>query len=123
MRSYNFWVYITTNPTQTVLYVGMTNNIVRRLVQHYQNRGKPETFAGKYYCYNLIWCEWHQYIYNTIAREKEIKTFTHQQKQALVLKDNPTKRFMNAELCGDWPPTQELIDMVIALPDDDKYGC
>ena len=48
MKSHNYFVYITTNPSRTVLYVGVTNDLVYRLEQHKENRGKPETFAGRY---------------------------------------------------------------------------
>lgn len=46
----NYFVYITTNPAKTVLYTEMTNDIVRRMKEHFLNRGKSKTFAGKYYC-------------------------------------------------------------------------
>jgi putative endonuclease len=76
MSQYNFYVYITTNPERTVLYTGMTNDrnggpLVRRINEHYESRGKPEKFAGKYYCYNLIYWERHQYVRNAIDREKD----------------------------------------------------
>jgi putative endonuclease len=45
-----FYVYITASPNQDALYVGMTNNLQQRIIEHYLNRGKPETHAGKYYC-------------------------------------------------------------------------
>lgn len=53
-KEYNFWVYVLTNWKKTVLYVGVTNDLSRRLIEHYANRGKPKTFAGRYYCYNLV---------------------------------------------------------------------
>ena len=68
-KEYNFWVYILTNWKKTVLYVGMTNNLQRRLTEHYQSRGKPETFTGRYYCYNLVYYEWYRYVDNAIIRE------------------------------------------------------
>ena len=120
MKAYNFYVYILTNPTQTTLYVGVTNNIIRRLVEHFQNRGKPETFAGRYYCYNLVYCEWHKYINNAIAREKELKSGTRQQKLDLIAKMNPEKRFLNKEVCGVWPPNQELLDAVALMPKEEE---
>ena len=40
MWNYNYFVYITTNPDKTVLYVGVTNDIERRLFEHRENRGK-----------------------------------------------------------------------------------
>ncbi len=57
MKQHEYYVYITTNPNRTVLYIGITNDIARRLVEHYANRGKVETFAGKTYCYCLIYIE------------------------------------------------------------------
>jgi putative endonuclease len=106
-KTYNFWVYILTNPNQTTYYVGVTNNLSRRLVEHYENRGKAEIFAGKYYCYCLIWCEWHQYVWNAFAREKAIKRFTRKQKEDLIREFNPEQKFLNAEHCGTWPPKKD----------------
>ena len=75
-NEYNFWVYILTNWKKTVLYVGVTNDLSRRLIEHYANRGKPETFPGRYYCYNLVYYEWYQYVLNALAREKERPMFS-----------------------------------------------
>ncbi|WP_233268749.1 GIY-YIG nuclease family protein [Mucilaginibacter lacusdianchii] len=49
MWNYNFYLYITTNPTQTSLYVGVTNDLARRLQEHFENKGNPVTYAGKYH--------------------------------------------------------------------------
>ncbi|WP_317195361.1 GIY-YIG nuclease family protein [Rufibacter roseolus] len=49
MKDHNYFVYITSNPGKTVLYTGVTNDLEVRLQQHKENRGKPESFAGKYY--------------------------------------------------------------------------
>ena len=49
-----YYVYILTNPGKTVLYVGITSDVCRRLKEHYNNKGKPNKFAGKYYCYKLL---------------------------------------------------------------------
>jgi putative endonuclease len=57
MWNYIFFVYITTNPDKTTLYVGVTNNLERRLYEHHENRGNQKSFAGRYYCYNLIYFE------------------------------------------------------------------
>ena len=53
----NYFVYITTNPKKTSLYTGFTNNLQRRMREHFLNRGKSKTFAGRYYCYNLVYFE------------------------------------------------------------------
>lgn len=55
------------------MYTGMTNNLSRRLQEHYNNRGDDKTFAGRYYCYNLVYYEYTNYVLNAIRREKEIK--------------------------------------------------
>ena len=68
-----FYVYLTTNPNQDALYVGMTNNLEQRIIEHFLEKGKPETHAGKYYCYNLVFYEEYKYVNTAIDREKEIK--------------------------------------------------
>jgi len=47
MWNYNFYVHITTNPAKTVLYIGVTNDLNRRLYEHAENKGSNKTFAGK----------------------------------------------------------------------------
>lgn len=69
MKQHNYFIYITTNPAFTVLYTGVTNNLERRIQEHYANRGKQDSFAGKYHCYNLLYYERYDYIQHAIARE------------------------------------------------------
>ena len=57
MKDHNYFVYIITNPRKTVLYTGMTNDLSVRVQQHYENRGNKKTFAGRYYCYKLLYFE------------------------------------------------------------------
>lgn len=85
----NYFVYITTNPRKSTVYVGFTNTLEIRIKQHYENRGNPKTFAGKYYCYNLVYFERYSTAKNAIEREKEIKLLTRQKKEALINIDNP----------------------------------
>jgi len=103
-KQHNYYVYITTNPERTVLYTGVTNNLPQRLAEHWGNRGNPKTFAGKYYCYNLIFCEYFTYINNAIAREKEIKGWRRQKKLDLIKTTNPDLMFLNLSVCCTWPP-------------------
>ena len=98
MRSYNFYVYITTNPEKTVLYIGVTNNLDRRLYEHKENRGNNKTFAGKYYCYNLVYFEHFTHIEFAIRREKEIKKWRREKKDGLIASVNPEWRFLNDEI-------------------------
>ena len=98
MWNYNFFIYITTNYDKTVLYVGVTNDLVRRLHEHEENKGNTKTFAGKYYCYNLVYYERHSNIEHAIEREKEIKKWRREKKNALVHSLNPEWNFLNKEL-------------------------
>ncbi len=73
MKQHNYFVYIVTNISKSTLYIGVTNDLETRLQQHLANKNKPETFAGKYHCHNLVYWERFQYIDDAIAREKELK--------------------------------------------------
>jgi hypothetical protein len=53
VSSNDYYVYIITNKIKTVLYTSVTNDLPQRIIEHYLNRGKPETFAGKYNFYLL----------------------------------------------------------------------
>lgn len=105
-RQHHYYIYITTNPERTVLYVGVTNDLAQRLAEHWQNRGQVKTFAGKYYCYNLIYYEYFPYIINALQREKEIKGWRRQKKTDLIKIKNPDWTFLNKSICGDWPPKE-----------------
>jgi len=73
MIGHNYYTYITTNPQKTTLYIGITNNLSRRLSEHFENAGRPETFARRYHCYNLVYYELTSDVNVAIARETEIK--------------------------------------------------
>ncbi|WP_420148763.1 GIY-YIG nuclease family protein [Spirosoma sp.] len=98
MNNHRYYVYITTNKTCNALYVGMTNDLVRRIQEHFENQGKPETFAGKYCCCNLVYWEAHQYVLNAINREKEIKKWRREKKDVLIREFNPNMTFLNLEI-------------------------
>jgi putative endonuclease len=89
-----YYVYIITNPAKSVLYIGVTNNIPSRMAQHYANRGSAETFAGRYFCYNLVHVEEYTNSKIAIAREKELKGWTRAKKDALIAADNPEWLFL-----------------------------
>ena len=84
---YQFWVYILSNRSH-VLYIGMTNNLRRRILDH--RKRPPGTFTSRYQITRLVYCEQFQYVNNAIAREKELKKWTRAQKIALIEAANPT---------------------------------
>jgi putative endonuclease len=94
MWNYNYYVYIITNPAKTVLYTGVTNDIKRRLYEHFENQGTRKSFAGRYHCHHLLWYEWFNHIEEAILREKEIKGWRRDKKIALIRKNNPSMKFI-----------------------------
>jgi putative endonuclease len=106
--SSEYYIYIVTNPSKTTLYIGVTNNLPARLAEHWENRSKPGTFAGKYFCYNLIYYEAFQYIDPAIRREKEIKKWNRAKKEMLINSKNPEWLFLNEKICGRWPPHKTI---------------
>lgn len=99
----SYYIYITTNPDKSVLYIGRTNDLCQRLTEHWLCRGTNENFAGKYYCYNLIYYEETPYVLNAIAREKQLKKWRRSKKEWLINQDNRNWSFLNVEFMA-WPP-------------------
>ncbi len=97
MQDHNYWIYIVTNPAKTVLYIGVTNDLVRRLQEHYENKGIQDTFAGKYYCHKLIYFEEFDYVDKAIEREKQLKKWSRKKKERLIEMKNPKWEFLNAQ--------------------------
>lgn len=95
MNNHTYFVYIITNPGKAVLYTGITNDLNIRLMQHYENRGKKKTFAGRYYCYKLIYYEKFEDVNFAIEREKEIKSLSRAKKEALIAEQNPKWDFLD----------------------------
>lgn len=94
----NYFIYITTNPAKEVLYIGVTNDLHTRLLQHFENRGQKDTFAGRYYCYKLIYFERYLTIEDAIDREKQLKRWSRKKKEWLINKVNPKWKFLNREV-------------------------
>ncbi|MDX5346728.1 MAG: GIY-YIG nuclease family protein [Hymenobacteraceae bacterium] len=98
MFNSNYFVYITTNPKRTTYYIGVTNDLQRRLQEHFNNYGNKSTFAGKYYCYNLIYFERFTTATDAIDREKQLKNWSRSKKEFLIRQQNPCLKFLNAEV-------------------------
>ena len=86
-RDYDFWVYILTNKNRTVLYVGMTNSLSRRVSEH--QSGETEGFAATYKCRRLVYYEHYRNVNEAIARETQLKKWRRAKKLALINRMNP----------------------------------
>ncbi len=99
MPIHDYFVYIVTNPKKTVLYIGVTNNLKRRLQEHALDSGESSnSFTSRYFCFNLIYYEYFQDINQAIARETELKKWSRAKKLALINRRNPEWQFLNAEI-------------------------
>ena len=82
-----YYVYILTSKTNSVMYVGVTNDLNRRLYEH--KNGLVDGFTKKYNVHKLVYCEETQSIDDAIAREKQIKGWKREKKNQLVETVNP----------------------------------
>jgi putative endonuclease len=76
-----------TNKNNTVLYTGVTNNLVRRVYEHKEKL--IEGFTKKYNCTKLVWYEVYKDPYSAISREKQIKAWSRKKKLELINSLNP----------------------------------
>lgn len=83
-----YFVYILSNFKRNVLYVGVTNNLIRRVYEHKENM--IDGFTKDYQVHDLLYFEEYGDPKTTIAREKQIKNWTRRKKNALIAKQNPT---------------------------------
>ena len=87
-------VYILSNAKRTVLYTGVTSNLINRVYKHKQSSGS--VFTSKYKIHFLMYYEQHQTMYQAIQREKQIKKWNREWKIKLIKTINPeTKDLWN----------------------------
>jgi putative endonuclease len=91
-----YYVYILTNKSDRVMYIGVTSNLERRLYEHKQEL--VDGFTKKYHVHKLVYYEQTSDVRAAIAREKELKGWLRAKKNALVETMNPTWR----DLSEDW---------------------
>ena len=84
------YIYIIANTYNTVYYIWVTNNLLRRLYEH-KNKIN-DWFTKKYNIYKLLYYEEFSDINEAIAREKEIKKRRREKKINLIKAKNPTLR-------------------------------
>jgi putative endonuclease len=90
-----FYVYILANESR-MLYVGMTNNIETRVSEHKQKL--IPGYTATYNIHRLVYYEDYAYVWDAIAREKQLKRWLRARKVALIEADNPSW----SDLAADW---------------------
>ena len=112
MREHRYAVYIMTSRTH-VFYVGVTNDIVRRVREHKQRI--HEGFTARYNIDRLVWYEVWQSIQKAIAREKQIKPWRREKKIRLIESLNPTWQDLSEEWGKPIQPPQRTADPSTSL--------
>ena len=97
-RDYNFRVYILTNEVETVLYIGMTNDLARRISEH--RAGEIPGFTADYRCSKLVYYEHCTHVYDAIAREKQLRKGSRSKKVKLIATFNARWNDLAPEVLG-----------------------
>jgi putative endonuclease len=87
MEEKQYFIYIMTTMTNTVLYTGITNNLQRRVLEHRSDKGSE--FTKKYKLYKLVYYESGDNVNSALAREKQIKGGSRLKKVELISSINP----------------------------------
>ena len=95
-RKHEYFVYIIGNEGG-MLYVGVTNNLERRVREHKTKRN-AKSYSARYSIHRLLYYESFRYVLDAIAREKQIKKFRREKKIRLIESFNPTW----ADLSTEW---------------------
>ena len=82
-----YYVYILTNKTKASLYIGVTNDLRRRLFEH--RNALIEGFSKKYRTHNLVYFEEYSDVNDAIVREKQLKKWVREKKNKLIETKNP----------------------------------
>lgn len=91
-----YYVYILSNWCDSVLYIGVTSNLERRLYEHKNHLVKG--FTQKYNVHKLVYFETTGDIHAALEREKQLKGWTRTKKNMLIVKSNPLWK----DLSDDW---------------------
>ena len=83
-----YYVYILANKTRTTIYIGFTNNLLRRVYEHKHDMDSG-SFSAKYQVHDLVYFETTSDVYAAMEREKQLKKWNRARKNKLVETKNP----------------------------------
>ena len=91
-----YYVYILSNWSDSVLYIGVTGNLPRRLYEH--KNGLADGLTKTYHVHKLVYYEETPDVYSALSREKQLKKWNRSKKNTLISKTNPEW----ADLSAGW---------------------
>lgn len=83
-----YYVYIMANIHDTVYYIGVTDNIARRVWEH-KTKADPKSFSSRYNVHKLVYAEVYNDVNDAIRREKQLKKWSRNKKTELIMTINP----------------------------------
>ncbi len=96
LKDHNYYIYIISNWNNKVIYIGMTNDLERRIYEH---KNKIfEGFSKKYNLNKLVYYEYTNDVNAAIRREKEIKKWRREKKNKLIESMNPEWKDLEVEI-------------------------
>jgi len=101
MKDYHFFVYIMTTRHNKVLYIGMCNNLIRRVSEH-KNKIN-DSFTKKYNVDKLVFFEYFTDVEAAIGREKQLKGWKRDKKIKLITEANPKWKDLYEEIYNQRP--------------------
>ena len=93
-----YYVYILASQPRGTLYIGVTNDVVRRVYEH--REGLVNGFTKRYGVKTLVYVETYDHVENAIQREKTLKHWIRDWKVSLIERENPHWEDIYDGLCG-----------------------
>lgn len=94
-----YYVYILANATDVAIYVGVTNDLVRRVYEHRHDLS-PDSFTAKYAIHKLVYYEQTSDVRAALEREKQLKGWVRKKKNQLISAMNPQWKDLYPDLLG-----------------------
>ena len=99
MFTKQYIVYILTNKSNRVMYIGVTNDLARRLFEH--KNDCADGFTKRYHVHKLVYYETTSDVMSALEREKDLKGWRREKKNALVETMNPEWKDLSEGWLGD----------------------
>ncbi len=112
-----FWVYIVASKRNGTIYIGHTDNIDHRALQH--REVGPGKFSTKYGCTLLVWCEQHETRESAFRRERAIKEWRRSWKVMLIEENNLTWDDLSKRMSANFS-TAEPYDLGPGIRRDER---
>ncbi len=95
----SYYVYILASATNYSVYIGVTNDLIRRVYEH-KSHADPDSFTSQYNVHKLVYFEQTSDIRSALEREKQLKGWRRSKKNVLIEKMNPEWKDLYPGLLG-----------------------